>query len=319
MNRNTCTGRSPGEKRTIIYIAGYGRSGSTLLERILGSHENIVGTGELSMLLPLLDKQDFRCSCGESLGKCSFWSDVIDNLGDTYRDARQNRNLQLKFEAFPAIGRYLLGHHSREKEKYKKLVQKIVDAVGGKELPPQVKYIVDSSKTSHKEFFRPIALSKFTSLNVKMIHLVRDGRGCMWSLIKGSNRKMEKGVVPNVPFATFRAAMGWFFANIAAHVFQSLHPSKNYCRIKYEDLTENYLTVLTKLEDFLDVNFDKQMDMLKNQQEIPLLHQVGGNRLKFRKKIVLRQDIQWKTKLRKRQQLIFWLLDWPLALIYNYK
>jgi len=303
---------------TIIYIAGYGRSGSTLLERILSSHEKIVGTGELTILLTLANNKDFLCSCGEALGKCSFWAGVINHLGSTYRNASKDRSLQLKFEAFPAIGRYLLGHNSNEKDEYKKLIQKILNAIC-KELPDQLKYVVDSSKTSHKQFFRPIALSKVTSLNVKMIHLVRDGRGCIWSLLKGSNRTMENGPTSNVRLAALRGAIGWFFANIAAHVFQALHPAKDYCRIRYEDLVEDYSGTLAKLGDFLDLNFDKQVEMLESKQNIPQLHQIGGNRLRFRKRLILNQHTQWKTKLKTRHNLLFWLLDWPLALIYNYK
>jgi hypothetical protein len=44
----------------IIYIAGYGRSGSTLLERILGSHERFFGLGELASFLDLLDSETPR-------------------------------------------------------------------------------------------------------------------------------------------------------------------------------------------------------------------------------------------------------------------
>ena len=48
----------------IIYIAGYGRSGSTLLARILGSHENIFTVGELINFLNLVNIDDSICSCG---------------------------------------------------------------------------------------------------------------------------------------------------------------------------------------------------------------------------------------------------------------
>ena len=35
---------------TVLYIAGYGRSGSTVLDMLLGTHPRIIGGGELTHL-----------------------------------------------------------------------------------------------------------------------------------------------------------------------------------------------------------------------------------------------------------------------------
>ena len=51
----------------IAYVAGYGRSGSTLLERILAAAPRTIGAGEVRNLL-WLDDPEHRCACGERLG-----------------------------------------------------------------------------------------------------------------------------------------------------------------------------------------------------------------------------------------------------------
>lgn len=66
----------------LIYIMGAGRSGSTLLERLLGSAPGITALGEVHSLwrMPL---RDLTCSCGAPGPECSFWADVRQLAGLT--------------------------------------------------------------------------------------------------------------------------------------------------------------------------------------------------------------------------------------------
>ena len=58
--------------------------------------------------------------------------------------------------------------------------------------------------------------------------------------------------------------------------------------------------------------------MLKKQKEIPLGHQLAGNRLRKKKKIILKKDDEWKRQLNLYNRLIFALFSWPFALKYRY-
>ena len=60
----------------IIYIMGYGRSGSTLLDIILGNHSEIESLGEVAFLHQDL-YQGGLCSCLNSYADCPFWSQVL--------------------------------------------------------------------------------------------------------------------------------------------------------------------------------------------------------------------------------------------------
>jgi len=301
--------------KTVVYIAGYGRSGSTLLERILGSHDAIVGSGEFANLLDLLDNEDAFCSCGRPLQNCALWSDVIERSGVVVHDSAKLKAIQKRVEALVALPNHI---SKQDKEMYREYAQGLC-AIIFEKLPAEVSYVVDSSKTARQTFFRPIALSRIASLNVKVIHLVRDGRGCMWSNLKGSNRRMEMGLAPHVPFAALRTAVSWPLANIAAHIFQAIHPRDDYCRIRYEDFVEDPARTLTRLGDFLGISFNGQIETLNSSGEIPLGHQIAGNRLRSQKKVILKKDVEWKERLKLRHRLLFWLLNWPLALWYRYR
>lgn len=62
--------------KKIIYIAGLGHSGSTILDMALGSHPNIIGLGEIYAVFNSKNYKNLfeksTCSCGEKGKDCSF-------------------------------------------------------------------------------------------------------------------------------------------------------------------------------------------------------------------------------------------------------
>ncbi len=62
----------------VLYIVGVGRSGSTLLERMLGAVPGSVNAGELNAIFSRVATQDQRCGCGEPFSACPFWQAVGD-------------------------------------------------------------------------------------------------------------------------------------------------------------------------------------------------------------------------------------------------
>src|SRR3954453_3027262 len=63
-----------------LFIAGSGRSGSTLVERILGGIPGTVNVGELLDLPRRVAPRDERCGCGEVFSACPFWTAVGERL-----------------------------------------------------------------------------------------------------------------------------------------------------------------------------------------------------------------------------------------------
>lgn len=60
----------------LIYICGVGRSGSTVIERVLSSSPAVFAVGEFHCLwrLPM---QSLTCSCGKPMQGCNFWRAII--------------------------------------------------------------------------------------------------------------------------------------------------------------------------------------------------------------------------------------------------
>lgn len=305
-------------KQRIVYIAGYGRSGSTLLERLLSSHERIFGTGELADFTDMIQRTNVYCSCGAKITECPVWSEIIDGHNPQSRDQVQLKRIQKSFESLASLPKWIFTSRRVDWKLYKGFTEALLSSIF-QQLPKEVDYVIDSSKTARERFFRPLALSRLGSYDVKVIHLVRDGRGCMWSNLRGHNRKLEGGLEPHLPFTGIRTAMSWFIANLAAHLFQITQSPENYCRIRYEDLISHPTATLRKLSAFLGVSLEEQIRITEGKGTIPQTHQLSGNRLRFKKRVSLDLDVEWKRELQWNYRLLFWLLDWPLALLYGYR
>ena len=62
----------------VLYIAGSGRSGSTLLARLLDQVDGLFAPGELRYVWQRGLIEDRYCSCGQRFGACPFWTKTLD-------------------------------------------------------------------------------------------------------------------------------------------------------------------------------------------------------------------------------------------------
>jgi hypothetical protein len=180
----------------LIYIGGYGRSGSTLLERLLTADANVVACGEVARHLQRL-KSTKTCSCGRRMKLCPVWS-PFRNKRDSLKDW-DHRRLTLA----------MLNHVS-----------------------PNFSVMVDSSKTAWGSALMPFRLRQDLRGDFLLIHLVRDPRGVCWSTIRTLRRRKKRGRELG---RCLRTIFGWMFANLACEAFGLIHP-KQYLRLRYEDV-----------------------------------------------------------------------------------
>ena len=60
----------------MLFIGGLGRSGTTLLERLLGQLPGTLPLGEVAHLWERDIRDDERCACGARFSMCEFWQRV---------------------------------------------------------------------------------------------------------------------------------------------------------------------------------------------------------------------------------------------------
>jgi hypothetical protein len=78
----------------VVYISGSGRSGSTMLERVLHSAPGVTALGEFHCLWRL-DPGAIACSCGGAFPSDPFWVEVLARAGVGDAELAELRSLEL--------------------------------------------------------------------------------------------------------------------------------------------------------------------------------------------------------------------------------
>lgn len=304
------------EGPTVLYVAGYGRSGTTILDMLLNVQPSMFGAGELTNLFEtwIHDKQ---CSCSQPYSRCSFWLQVKDYFskrlpGVTWEQALYTtRSLDASFNLYPR--RFATGL----RRDYRQIWRTIADGITA---VAESDVIVDSSKSTRFNGGRILALSKICELNVKVIHLVRDPRATMWSSLRGSNRQLESGrgraAPDNRHGGVVRTLAAWSLANLTVHAIEHTHAFPVE-RVTYEALVTDPVSEVNRLANALELDMGSVISHLESNAVIPPGHGVAGNRLRREGGQRLQADDEWNTQLPSYARGVS-VLSWPLARIYGY-
>src|SRR6266568_2127126 len=145
---------------TILYLAGFGRSGSTLLERTLGEMPGFVNVGELIDLFRRVAPRGERCGCGQPFAACPFWVRVggeafggwdTERLAATHllqRQVARQRHLPRLFAAGVA-GRGFRAAVTAYGAEYSRLYRAIAAVAGARCIVDASKWPVQARSEEH--------------------------------------------------------------------------------------------------------------------------------------------------------------------------
>jgi hypothetical protein len=291
----------------IVYIAGYGRSGSTVLDMLLSSVPDTLGLGELSHFLPAVGL-DERLPDGRQSAWRQFWGNVragfVARMGGRAA-CRQCGAVQLTFERFGGLFHTLWRAPGAQAAQYRQCQRRLIEAIAEAK---SCRFIVDSSKTAWQAAWRPLALQRIAGLEVKVIHLVRDGRGVIWSQMRGSNRQLEAGSAGAAQsLATLRSVVGWTWANGVVPIQKLWLPPRSVIRVRYEDLVNQPQRELSRISAFLGIDLSTVAHQLSRGRPFPGVLQYTGNRVRHSGIDRLREDDAWKRCLPRNRRLFYWL------------
>ena len=290
------------KKGKIIYIAGYGRSGTTLLDVVLGNSKNCIGAGEISnFYIDLTDHQNYVFDKKRQ----DFWNSVEEIVSKKLEQVIENNNLKVvQIQMESNLGIILQAIKKYSKEQYLKIQNILFDTI---KFVSKCEVVVDSSKTSRMTIWRPLMLSKLDGYEIRIIHVVRDGRSVLSSQLKGDNRKMmEKKENQKLSWPFLRTVVGWSTANFSA-IFYNFFFKEKFHLIFYEDLISNPNLELKKLQKFTELDLSDTIQKLDKEKPIFGEYQFRGNRL-------LRKPICGiKNNSRKELNLFYELFYWALC------
>jgi hypothetical protein len=218
----------------IIYIAGDGRSGSTLLARVLGEIDGFVNLGEAAqhLLNPGMRSRNIACECGLGPEQCTQWASLLNEVDFQVLDAgcetmRVRWFLRLK------------NHWTRRNENCVEVLGELerfyvnVAAATGNNV------LVDSSKYPSAAFL----LAQSDIVTTSIIHLVRDPRSVIasWGHAKGYLRK----------HSSVKSLVQWALLNTYVERLSDSCPRVR--TIRYETFTQSPRECVADLMKWMDL------------------------------------------------------------------
>lgn len=261
--------------QSLVYIAGYGRSGSTLLDLMLGSCDEVVSLGEVGNAWEQLSQSGLRCSCGELYSDCPQWGPVVVAVGRSGKLSTWRKHAARRESLVRGAVCLLLGSFSSDFE-YRLANATMLNALYGVDKP---RFIIDSSKTAYDFAWRPLALKNKAELDVRMIHLVRNPFAVVAACLRGGNKQIQKNNHSVRPFAGEIALIGWIIANCSALLVGKLLPPGCYARVHYEELVENPERTLSALGEFLALDTECVRSLVQANDILDSGHLIAGNRM----------------------------------------
>lgn len=280
----------------LIYIAGYGRSGSTLADILIGNFSGHFSGGEISFFaLNGIINNEF-CSCGSKVHDCPFWKNVmiqwqssmklsITNYHDIYFKYLRNKRM---FSFF-----YRIYFPDNQFKNFLADTQ-LLYAILSKECGGKV--IIDSSKSPYRLF-----LLKKLGLKIRVIHLVRSLRGVLYATSKSIPKNLEQGVESELmPRNKWRVMLTWLIANFW---ISFLSRGLETYRISYEKLIKEPTYAL---QGFL-VFHERDYQRFKAGGPFFPEHLVAGGRVRMQKEIFIDAN-RHERELWKGNGLLEWMV-----------
>ena len=325
-SRNLCTASrsysedASGATLPILYIAGFGRSGSTLLDRLLGSTAGLHSGGEIDSVWTLGLVEDRLCSCGASFSGCPFWQAVGSNSFSSLRTHEIDAIVRYTRSAFPAVKMWrILSSRTRKRlvnsapapflDVTNKLYQGLRDASARQ-------VVVDSSKLATYL----VLLAQIPSMDIHVVHLVRDPRAVAHSWLRPPEADPE-GRTSMPRFGAAKSAALWLTMNIAVE-WVARRWDLPYVRIRYEDLVEDRARIVGQLRSTILGDGDGYGDLdfgeAGEDVDLGVAHSISGNPMRFRQGLTpVAEDAEWKTGPRSRKAIVA-AITFPLRWRYGY-
>ncbi|HEV8420608.1 MAG TPA: methyltransferase domain-containing protein, partial [Actinomycetota bacterium] len=309
---------------SVVFIGGYARTGSTLLDRLLGQIQGFESFGEVHHVWERCFLGNQLCGCGRPFRECPFWRQVVEMAFGGFEgiDALEISRIKQSVDGFWNIPRLLAGGGTPSYQQKLSAYQEALSGLyRGMQRVSGARYLVDSTKDPQHAYI----LGSIPGFDVRFVHLVRDSRAVAFSWKRLRRRPeivWESRHMPRYPAA--RSALAWDLANVAAAATRRL--GFPYVRVRYEDLVRDpraeLIRILAELDlhgGELDASPDEMAFLESWTARLGTAHTVAGNPLRFQGgEIKIRPDDEWVDRLRPLPRAVVTTLTSPLLARYGY-
>ncbi len=299
----------------IIYILGGGHSGSTLLDMILGSTDESFSVGELMYfdyykgykhenLHRLVDGR--LCTCEKLIDECPIWSQInfehTDNVPKHESAGDSIKILLNLINPFEKWAKFKIAY-GRNREVYSRVFSE------AQKSKPKLRFIVDSSKDPRR-LYELVNDTNIGPENLAVIHLVRDGRGYIYSYQKGERLEVGRALR-----GTLVCMLEWIVVNLISVLLIKKH-RLNAFSMSYDRFAEDPNSSLVKLGEFL--NLDIGVDSVIERINSSVYHNLHGNPIRQRQITSIRRDVKWRTFFSPLKRVLLTVILYPFNRVWVY-
>ena len=278
-----------------VCLPGSRFTGSTLLGTLLNEHPECASIGAATGLIRRTDLTTYRCSCGELFRECGFWNQVAErtralghpvnvfetNFWNTH--LKLSRNRAVNFALARSLGWSPLNRARDALVSTMPSARARVADMGWRTWSLATAVLELTGKRvfvdTARDHQRPKYLSRLPMFDLRVIHLVRDPRGNVASIMKHTG----------VDVAT--AARQWQHVNVEAERVRPYLAPERWLSLRYEALCADPAGVLGRIADFLGV---RRVPM-EGFESAP--RHIIGNKMRMKGVSEIREDLSWRTTL----------------------
>lgn len=302
------------ERVPLVYILSSGRSGTTLLDLLIGSARRAWTVGEAQLLPWELCEQRSPCGCARPVPECPFWSELltdlpldqgrypIEHFRETYGSGRV-----LRWRRLPGLLRGEVGAsvepaveaYGRVNAAYLGTVR---DAARSWSNEP-IRWLVDASMDP----YRLLWLHASGRFDLRVVHLTKSPPAFVYSMVRAR--------LPGAWGNTIRMAGRWLVENaLMARLCNAAFSSERVRHLRYEDLASRPDEVGRDLGGWLELEFPGWSGHTFRAYEN---HAISGNEMRWEDTEV-ELDTRWKQDLPDLHRRLTRLITAPLAARLGY-
>ncbi len=230
----------------VLFIAGFERSGSTILQNLVATHPRVLPVGEVHHIWDRGIEEDVDCGCGKTVRTCTFWQDFFQTWLGRPEPGEILRRERAAWEIRRARKRLFIQSFGASPSRLKATMRPYLKALvrmysSFYRMHPQIEWIVDSSKTPVYGWI----LSLLDDVEVRFLHIVRhplDTEASVWKR-KLRGHPWYRKVWPG------EAAMRWAVWTWLHH--HKLRRLPSYRMLAYDHLLERPRDVVAWVHQWL--------------------------------------------------------------------
>jgi hypothetical protein len=301
----------------VLFITGSGRSGSTVLQNILGQVDGVFAAGELRYIWEISFMNNRLCGCGVPFAGCPQWHAIVQtafggidrvDASELYQLTESYRLHQLPTMLLPGRERAV----RRRLQPYLDALARLYDAI---QRTTGCRWILDSSKNPAYGY----VLTMLPNVRLTELHFVRDPRAVAYSWSKQKLFEPANGQLHYMPrYHPSRSAWQWVARNTAAETLLRSRATR-YLRLHYEEFARAPQETMQQVLQLIAMPEARLPFVGPNQVELAANHSVFGNIARFRTgRLDIALDETWKQELPPKDRTTVTRITYPLLARYGY-